>query len=343
MYRFNTFEILLFIGSCFLLSTAVLSDDSKALSAPESLFRAFDYRTLCKNIQEFEKMFTGKCHLNLSAISENLDKLRTFIKNQSIETSFEKMLNDGFKNSTFFFQNTYFPNFTTEFQKFSNGINSVFTKIKTSTKNINLEEIYSTVFPSDVRAVITELIGPNSQSCPVDSIFCPNTINMTKITEIQSLSIGLNTFLEKITLNTVDLMEKWFYNEDFKSEVESIVKLLDSLETNGIAGTTVKELINVVSKENGFFDFFKRIYESGFQYTTRRATTTKAAPTTTSKSDTQATKLSVPFSEVITYTIPSVMFALGIVSSFVIVFIFYRFKAVANAPVGSIQHRDIRI
>jgi hypothetical protein len=36
--------------------------------------------------------------------------------------------------------------------------------------------------------------------------------------------------------------------KDFTSEVESIGKLLGSLETNGISGTTVKELINVVCK-----------------------------------------------------------------------------------------------
>jgi hypothetical protein len=116
MYRFTSFKILLFIGSSFLLSTAVLSENSQALSASESLFRQFDYKALCTKIQATEKFFTGKCHLESKSILQNLDLLRSFIKAQSPDTSFEKMLNDGFKNSTFYFTNTYSPNYTVEFQ-----------------------------------------------------------------------------------------------------------------------------------------------------------------------------------------------------------------------------------
>jgi hypothetical protein len=105
-----------------ILSTLIAICSSNSFNYfKNSNFKNFtDVDTTCTSIRKNEIAFTGECYLKNTNISSNLDKVKKYVKLQSDNLSIEDLLNDGFKDSTKYFQDTY-ENFKTQYK----GINKI--------------------------------------------------------------------------------------------------------------------------------------------------------------------------------------------------------------------------
>jgi hypothetical protein len=92
----------------FFISTLIAFCSSTTLNS----FGFKDFSTVessCIAIQEKDRLFTGKCHLEFynSIVAQNIDKVKAYILKESDDLKIDELLKKGFINSTQFFQNTY--------------------------------------------------------------------------------------------------------------------------------------------------------------------------------------------------------------------------------------------
>ena len=71
--------------------------------------------TACYEIQSREILFTGECYLERKDVSNNLDLVKKYVMDQPDSMNVATLLENGFADSTKYFQNTY-PQFKNQYQ-----------------------------------------------------------------------------------------------------------------------------------------------------------------------------------------------------------------------------------